>query len=282
MGRRNPVQLESLQVQKLQGLVSNGRLPLKERSCRPGSATAGSALTIFLKCSCSKCISKIQRCFGAHKDFSCFWELHQDCCLWGAGSASQLGTMTKATDVNPPQGHPRNLGSQFHFSMVAWGDPWCTSGGRTVCASLSPQGVAVVQSKQFQGCTICSASPYSNVSVLFFTPYGVIGIFSIAQTGHWFSPPNCKWESGGILVRGDPNLVPPRGSCLISFPPVQEDLRAEVQGGGRGRAVLGTHQRFRQPKANRKGTWDGSAVQSYKRIPFTNPFYTMPGALSSN
>lgn len=160
------------------------------------------------------------------------------------------------------------------------------------------QGAAVVQSKQFQGCR--KRKPF-----MLPTPTPIFqfylsaslwchwGFFLLPRLGTDLLPQTAKDKVPGASQWGDPSLVPSaKRSLWCDFHAVQEELRAEVQGGGRGRAILRTHQRFGHPKANRKGTWGDRAVRGktegfpfprYKRIQLTNPFYRMPGAaLSSN
>lgn len=151
-------------------------------------------------------------------------------------------------------------------SSSARADAWCTSGARAVCAFLTAAGscsctkqtISRLQEKD----TVSAVSPYSNISVVFFYLLTVsLGFFFCCP--NWVCSP--KLQTRKCLkhpCEGNPALFPQADPHMwFHFPPVQEDLRAEVQGGGRGRAVLRTHQCLGEPEANRKGTRGGCAIQ---------------------
>lgn len=110
---------------------------------------------------------------------------------------------------------------------------------------------------------IYAARSYPNFSVLFFYLLTVsLGIFSVAQTWALICSPRlqnrkCLEHQAGDNPVSFPN---PNPHIWFHFNTVKEDLRTEVQGSGWGRAVLWTDKRFRQPKANRKGTLADSAI----------------------
>lgn len=278
MGRRNPLQLESLQVQKLEAAGFGFQW---------ATAAKGKELQTC-QCYSWKCSNNF------------FWNVvvlspslrHRDVLVHiNIFLASENYTKTAASGVlalphsleqwprqqmsTPPRATPGTWAPNFI-------SPWLLGQilvARVVAEQPVHPWVAVVQSKQFQGCTICAASPYSNVSAPFFTPYGVIGIFSIAQTGHWFSPPNCKWESGGISVRGDPNLVPPEAHAWSHFPQSKKTYEQKCREADEAEQSLERTSASGSQKQTEKVPEMGVLCRA---IPFTNLFYTMPGALSSN
>lgn len=167
--------------------------------------------------------------------------------------------------------------SSLHGS---WADAWCTSGGRAACAFLTAVGSCSYTKQTISGLQekdLCCQPLFQCFNSIFLPPYGAFGIFflfgiffclgffclgffSLCSLEHWFSAPVCKGWSGWNIPVGEASLAAQADPHVWShLHPVQEELRAEVQGGGRGRAVLWTHQRCRQPEANRKGTWDASA-----------------------
>lgn len=113
------------------------------------------------------------------------------------------------------------------------------------------------------------SAPFQRFSLFFCLLTVPLGFFLLPSLDTDLLPQTAEEEEAGTALGGIQPCCPRLTLMCDLFAPVQEELRAEVQGGGRGRAVLRTHQRHREPQANRKGTEGGKGgftLSRYKRI----------------
>lgn len=225
--------------------------------------------------------------FGANRDFSCFWELPQDCCLWGAGSASQLGAMAKAASQPTPQ-PPWECEIPNSSLLGSWADAWATSGGRAACALLTPAGSCSCTKQTISGLqekdSVCAVSPIPTFQFIFLPPYGAIGIFFYCPPWTLICCPRLQRRRRLEQLWGESSLAAPGTPwCVISLHQSKRSYEQRCREADEAEQSFERTSATGNPKQTEKvlkGEKGGYPLQVQENT--INPFYRVLGALFWN